>query len=404
MISDFYIFKSAFRDTLRPKRFALALVISLIPAALALMFRFFNADQFDPYDAYNNAASSMVFGFILVILAVVYGTGVISQEVEQKTIVYLLTRPVPRWRILLMKYLAATCSICLTAWFSTLLLAVAAFGFGDRERSFLLRSSEITDMAGLVQKLDEPDDDVSKYIVDKLSFRAKRSLNPDKYMNQNENGIRRNRPRVRGPFFDNSPSGRLRRPLEEINHILLTDKKFYSDERFGMLQLTPETTNLLTQKPDGKALGHLNRLLLQQYYPQLIAAREPPVFPFWIDMATIVAGSFAYGALFLFVATLLNRPMIYGLVYAFGIESWVSNIPGKFQYLSIMTYIKALTPHTKLGQEPSGVVQAIAGAAPTDVISKTTSVIILVVLTLSFVACACGIFSNFEYVPREDAE
>ena len=54
----------------------------------------------------------------------IFGTGVVSREVEQKTIVYLLTRPVARWRILLMRYLAAVTAITLTVWLATGLLAV----------------------------------------------------------------------------------------------------------------------------------------------------------------------------------------------------------------------------------------------------------------------------------------
>src|SRR5689334_14795575 len=101
---DLYLFRTALRDLLRPKRLLVAIGMSLMPAALALFWRYGAHDEFDPQMIYNTLAGAVVFGFLLVILAVVFGTGVISQEIEQKTIVYLLTRPVARWRIALMKF------------------------------------------------------------------------------------------------------------------------------------------------------------------------------------------------------------------------------------------------------------------------------------------------------------
>ncbi len=401
-MSDLYLFKSALRENLRPKRLLLALFLVLFPAIIALLYRTMNAEQFDPFDAYNNASTTMVFGFILVILAVVYGTGVISQEIEQKTIVYLLTRPVPRWRILMMKYLAAVCSITLTVWLATLTLAFASFGFGDSERSFLLRSSEIQDVPGFVDKLNNPDDDVSTYLVKHLSDRAKNDLNPEKYFNS-QSPNRRDRFR-RQAMLGASPVRRLSRALREINDQLLKDSDFYSEERFGMIMMSDTTKKLIAAKPSGKQLAHLNRLLLQQYYPQIIMVREPPVFSLWTDLAVLPLGALAYGALFLLLATILNRPMMYGLVFAFGWESWVPNIPGKFQYVSIMTYVRTLAPHPKMGQEASGMLQFLSGTVANDPLSITTAVLALAGTVVVCLGMAFMIFSNNEYVPREDAE
>ena len=52
--------------------------------------------------------------FILPILGVFYGTSLIADEVEDKTITYLFTRPIPRSAVLLGKYLAyLVCTILL---------------------------------------------------------------------------------------------------------------------------------------------------------------------------------------------------------------------------------------------------------------------------------------------------
>src|SRR3954449_7634510 len=73
----------------------------------------------------NGAAvgGSTVFGmmiwllfirFIVPVLGVFYGTSLIADEVEDKTITYLFTRPIPRRAVLLGKYLAyLACTVLL---------------------------------------------------------------------------------------------------------------------------------------------------------------------------------------------------------------------------------------------------------------------------------------------------
>jgi ABC-2 type transport system permease protein len=149
---DFYLFKTALRDLTRPKRLIAALILIAIPSALALMLRWGarrGSDDFYPQAVYNALAPAMVFGFILVILAVIFATGVVSQEVEQKTIVYLLTRPVPRWRILLMRFLAAIVAISVTGWLAAGLLAFVLLGGSALSDSTLQRDLTIIPIAAL---------------------------------------------------------------------------------------------------------------------------------------------------------------------------------------------------------------------------------------------------------------
>ena len=52
--------------------------------------------------------------FIVPVLGVFYGTSLIADEVDDKTITYLFTRPIPRRAVLLGKYLAyLVCTILL---------------------------------------------------------------------------------------------------------------------------------------------------------------------------------------------------------------------------------------------------------------------------------------------------
>lgn len=124
-----YLYKSALRDLLRPGRLITALFLALAPSALAIICRLtIGSKDFPPVAAYNAFESTLVFGFALVIPTVIFVTGVISQEVEQKTIVYLLTRPVARAGILLSRFAAAVTVVVATTWLGTVALALSTFG------------------------------------------------------------------------------------------------------------------------------------------------------------------------------------------------------------------------------------------------------------------------------------
>jgi ABC-2 type transport system permease protein len=71
-----------------------------------------------------------------------------------------------------------------------------------------------------------------------------------------------------------------------------------------------------------------------QSFPQLAA-----------DLGMLIVGLASYGALFAFVGARLKRPLIVGLVFAFGWESTVLLIPGYLKRLSVAYYLQALVPH-----------------------------------------------------------
>ena len=63
------------------------------------------------------------------------------------------------------------------------------------------------------------------------------------------------------------------------------------------------------------------------------------------DLGMLIVGLAAYGALFAFVGASLKRPLIVGLVFAFGWEQTVLLIPGYLKRLSVAYYLQALVPH-----------------------------------------------------------
>ena len=92
------------------------------PVVLALVFRVVESLGM-PALRVNGArvAGSSIFGvmiwmlyvrFIVPVLGVFYGTALMADEVEDKTLTYLFTRPVPRGAVLLGKYLAYLVCTC----------------------------------------------------------------------------------------------------------------------------------------------------------------------------------------------------------------------------------------------------------------------------------------------------
>jgi ABC-2 type transport system permease protein len=63
------------------------------------------------------------------------------------------------------------------------------------------------------------------------------------------------------------------------------------------------------------------------------------------DLGMVGLGLAAYGALFAAVGARLKRPLVIGLVFAFGWEPWVLLFPGYLKQLTIAYYVQALVPH-----------------------------------------------------------
>ncbi len=124
---DLLLFSTALRDLVRARRlFWVAAFTFLVPVLGFVICRYLHAPS--RTWVYNNLAGTMVFGFVLVILSVLFATGALTQELEQRTIVYLLTRPVARWRILLARFLAASLMATAAAWVATITLALVTVG------------------------------------------------------------------------------------------------------------------------------------------------------------------------------------------------------------------------------------------------------------------------------------
>jgi len=63
------------------------------------------------------------------------------------------------------------------------------------------------------------------------------------------------------------------------------------------------------------------------------------------DFAMLAIGLAAYGAVFALVGTRLKRPLVVGLVFAFGWEPAVLLLPGYLKRFTVAYYLQALVTH-----------------------------------------------------------
>jgi ABC-2 type transport system permease protein len=69
-------------------------------------------------------------------------------------------------------------------------------------------------------------------------------------------------------------------------------------------------------------------------------------FPYLLtDLGMLAVGLAAYGAVFAFVGARLKRPLVVGLVFAFGWEPMVMLFPGYLKRLTVAYYLQALVRH-----------------------------------------------------------
>jgi len=59
-------------------------------------------------------------------------------------------------------------------------------------------------------------------------------------------------------------------------------------------------------------------------------------------VALVVIGSFVYSSLFLAISVLFNKPILFGLFYAFIWEGFIGSLPGAIQNASVKHYLRSL--------------------------------------------------------------
>ena len=112
-------------DLMRPRKVVTMALCSLMGPFFGALARYASGSS---AAAYGLAMPLAVYSFTLIILSVVFAAGIVSSEMVGKTISYLLTRPIPRYKILLAKWTASTLVVAVATSISAVLTAVACYG------------------------------------------------------------------------------------------------------------------------------------------------------------------------------------------------------------------------------------------------------------------------------------
>jgi ABC-type transport system involved in multi-copper enzyme maturation permease subunit len=99
------ILASFFKSGLKAVRTRVFILLSLIPVLLMFIVRIVDASGAP--DFFSKVMLSLYFQLLIPVLALFFGTTIVNEELDNKTLVYLTTSPVPRKAVILGKYLAA---------------------------------------------------------------------------------------------------------------------------------------------------------------------------------------------------------------------------------------------------------------------------------------------------------
>lgn len=78
-----------------------------------------------------------------------------------------------------------------------------------------------------------------------------------------------------------------------------------------------------------------------------------------IDLALLALGLAVYGGVFAFVGAFFKRPLVIGLVFAFGWEQVTLALPGYLKQFTIAYYLQALVPHAMPSDGVTSILQGM---------------------------------------------
>src|SRR5262249_20818244 len=102
------------------------------------------------------------------------------------------------------------------------------------------------------------------------------------------------------------------------------------------------------------------------------------------DLGMLIVGLAAYGAVFALVGTRLKRPLVVGLVFAFGWEPGVLLFPGYLKRLTVAYYLQALVTHEMPQDSAVSLLMQVFREVPGVAMSLLSlSIIVIVALWLA---------------------
>lgn len=82
------------------------------------------------------------------------------------------------------------------------------------------------------------------------------------------------------------------------------------------------------------------------------------------DLGVLAIGLAVYGALFALIGAVVRRPLVIGLIFAFGWEPLALILPGYLRRATVAYYVQALVPHTPPSDGPTMLLQPLLADKP----------------------------------------
>ena len=95
------------RSLLNRRRTLLLALVGVLLVLATLLFRLGSPSDAEALNITRQLLGDFGIGVLLPLVAVIVGTAVIGSELDDGTIVYLLAKPIPRWRIVVVKLIVA---------------------------------------------------------------------------------------------------------------------------------------------------------------------------------------------------------------------------------------------------------------------------------------------------------
>lgn len=266
------------RASLRSKRFMVCLSVAFAPPLIGLAA----GSRNDAMDVAAALSFFLVLQIVAPIIGLVLGSAVITEEIEDRTISFVFTRPVPRASLFLGRYAATVLLVLMTLVPSCVGLVYAAST--AREGDATARIERVLE----VQR---------KSLGDTIKFKQRRNLG--------------GRERVRWRGQEGRWQGR------NVGGV-------------GVGEVLD-----LGENDEGK----LVRVVGKRFLP--IDRKLPDGFLLRLMFAACLSGAM-YSLVTAGIGTLLKRPMILGLGYAFAMEMVLANIPGSLQAFSVQYYLRGI--------------------------------------------------------------